>query len=209
MKNSSLIFGLILSCVALFFSIYFFPFWKIPTPINWLTLAFITFPVMVILFLSFGFLVYSSKKIRDKQSSRKKLTTFSLIILTLSNLLLIFRVDNAFKQLNPMNNFNAYLKQREEIVAMIQSGRLKIEKSPDRWRDGVVYLPEKYQGLSYQGKVYIIRASGNLEIRFIHSIGGFGDTIRYLTYSSKGRVSTPNPVKTNKKLKERWFYIVE
>ena len=57
-----------------------------------------------------------------------RLTLGQTLILFLSLLLLIIGVSKAFYHMNPVNNFNAYVKQREEIVELIHSGQLKGEK---------------------------------------------------------------------------------
>ncbi|NJR21655.1 MAG: hypothetical protein HC786_05485 [Richelia sp. CSU_2_1] len=149
---------------------------------------------------------------------------WSLLFLMIGSLLfLMIGVNQALYHHNPANNFNAYVKHREEIVALIHSGQLKGEKqsSRDNYNRGIeISLPEKFKGLSRGGKVRAIANGGVLEVIFIHSYIGFGDGTRYLIYRSDNderkisllqRKISLVPVKHNppfvdfKKLKNRWF----
>jgi hypothetical protein len=188
-----------------------------------------------ILMLELGFLILFAtfiawKLLRDIKNlwrnysrlalGRTSILFYSLLFLMIGSLLfLMIGVSQALYHHNPANNFNAYVKHREEIVDLIHSGQLKGEKqsSTDNYNRGIkISLPKKIKGLSRGGEVRAIANGGVLEVIFIHTYIGFGDGTRYLIYRSDNdeRKISLLPVKQNppfvelKKLKNRWFSLV-
>lgn len=174
-----------------------FPFWKIYPPRTGIYLAFleigIGLPITIL-----NLLVLSRLIIRFNQEGRRKKEYILLILIILSLGILTFGVGYAHNkyQIIPINNFNLYLKPREYTVSLIKAGTLHGERScvqnfqlyksefePDECQEEIK-LPEKYEGLSRNGKVYLTKTSKQLSIRFEHSTYGFGDGSIDIVYSS-------------------------
>ncbi len=122
---------------------------------------------------------------------------------------LIVGINKALYQMNPINNFNSYIRQREEIVTLVQSGKLPINGNLARsegYSRQIIQLPPQYKGLSRGGKIEVDRAPSKLKIRFTHSPIGFGDGSRDFIYYRSGNDKSSVPHPGVRKLKEYWFY---
>ena len=213
---SSVIVSLLLSGITIFFTISCFPVLpQIYLPLSFTTLVFYMLPAILIAAIATNKLVLNLKNLWRNYS---RLTLGQTLILFLSLLLLIIGVSKAFYHMNPVNNFNAYVKQREEIVELIHSGQLKGEKqssAADYNRGIKINLPEKFKNLSQQGQVSAIANGGVLEVIFDHStIGFFGDGVNYLIYRSDSDEQKSAFFLAQKfhfthleKLKDRWFFL--
>ncbi|MEG5040416.1 hypothetical protein [Microcoleus sp. B3-C5] len=213
---SSVIVSLLISGFTIFFTISYLPVLpKIHLPMTFLDLGFLILPA------TFLAAIATRKLVRDIKNLWRNYSRLALCqtsILFSSLLLLMIGFNQAFYHENPVNNFNAYVKHREEIVALLHSGQLKGEKqsSTDDYNRGIkISLPEKFKGLSRGGEVRAIANGGVLEVIFIHSTMGFGDGTRYFIYRSDSderkisffiRKQKP-PFVNLKKLKNRWFYL--
>ena len=168
--------------------------------------------------------IATQKLVLDVKNLRRNYSRLALgqtLILFLSLLLLIIGVSKAFYYIDPVNNFNAYFKQREEIVSLIRSKQLKGEKpslQSKPTRKEPVNLPENFKGLSMGGHVTAIREKEALEVIFVHStIGFFGDGVNYIIYRSDSDENKISVVIRHKDriqlmikiLKKQWFYVVD
>lgn len=210
--------SLFISALTILLGIYCFPVLpKIYQPLLISQWLFLFFPTTLIGAIAIQKLVLDVKNLRRNYSS---LALGQTLILFSSLLLLIIGVSKAFYHIDPVNNFNAYVKQREEIVYLISSEQLKVDKSTPYFglKQGETFeLPEKYKGLSIGGHVNAIREKEALEVIFVHStIGFFGDGVNYIIYrsdSDENKISVVIRHKDRiqlmiKTLKKKWFYVV-
>ncbi|MCU0547371.1 MAG: hypothetical protein MUE44_35295 [Oscillatoriaceae cyanobacterium Prado104] len=148
-----------------------------------------------------------------------KLVLVQVSILVLSLLLLVLGISKSFYHMNPVNNFRAYIPQREQVVSLIRSKQLKVDgftKTAKADRATKVNLPERYHELSRNGQVSAIGEGNSLEVIFTHSnIGFFGDGVNYIIYRSDGDPENISvipdrqrpPLVKVKQLKIQWYYV--
>jgi hypothetical protein len=166
-------------------------------------------------------LIKFSTDIKYLRRNYNKLVLAQVVILGFSLLLLAIGITRVFYHLNPANNFRAYVKEREQVVSLIQTKQLKVDKSTQtsRVNEGEkVNLPEKYQGLSRNGQVSAIGEGNSLEVIFIHSTMGFGDGVRYIIYRADGDKNKISvipytqgrrpPFVGVEQLKNQWFSVI-
>lgn len=187
---------------------YVFPFWKITQPLSWLDLSFLLIPLIGIILINLALIINLTKRIK-KLGKRETIAIFTYKINLFSFIILIVGITHALYQMNPINNFNSYVRQREEIVFMIQSGQLAGENlwgSEQGNSRGIIQLPSKYKGLSRNGEIRVDREPGKVEIVFTHSTIGFGDGSHDFIYYKSDNDKSSVPYPGIKKLKEHWFY---
>lgn len=195
--------------------------WQINSPDSFLSFGFsvplIFYVVAINVYLLRSFII----KIKN-QRNQKLLFNLALAANLLSFCLLLFVMSHRWHQMNPVNNFYSYVKQREEIVAMIESGKLGSERSYLAAKDSFIKkinLPPEYKGLSWKGKVYVEREPGKVEVRFTHSTIGFGDGTKEIIYYrsdkdllgdryTRAKTSQQHYIKVHK-LKKYWFYVID
>jgi hypothetical protein len=195
-----------------------FPFWKIYSPQTGVSIAFslifIGLPITILKIVALSFFL----KLLLKRKIKKE-HVFSLVIVALGFLCFgLGYIHNDYQSI-PINNLNLYLKPREYIVRLIKVGTLHGEKSCmqnfnlyekefelDECIEEIE-LPEKYKGLSRDGKVFLTKTSEELSIRFTHSTYNFGDGSIDIVYSSlDNSLSKPKweinpPPRSNKQAK--------
>ncbi|HEY9611861.1 hypothetical protein [Allocoleopsis sp.] len=187
---------------------YVFPFWKITEPLSWLDLAFLLIPLIGIISINLALIVNLIKRIK-KLGKGETIAIFPYGINLFTFIILIVGITHTSYQLNPINNFNSYVRQREKIVLMIQSGQLAGKKnwgSEEGNSREIIQLPPKYKGLSRKGEIRVDREPGKVEIVFTHSTIGFGDGSRDFIYYKSDKDKSSVPYSGIKKLKEHWFY---
>lgn len=217
----SVIVSLFISALTIFLAISCFPVLpRIYQPMLISQWLFYFFPTTLIGAIATQKLVLDVKNLRRNYS---RLALGQTLILFSSLLLLILGISKAFYHIDPVNNFNAYVKQREEIVYLISSEQLKVDKSTPRFgsmQGDIFKLPEKLKGLSMGGHVTAIREKDALEVIFLHStIGFFGDGLNYIIYrsdSDEHKISLVSKIgkkrklsMTLKQLKYQWFNLVD
>lgn len=194
--------------INLLLTVYLFPFWKITQPLTFLTFAFLGMPLFAILLINVCWIIASINKI-TKSRDRRAIVTFLFSANLFIVIALIVGINQAFYQMNPINNFNYYVKQREEIVTLIQSGKLASDGNRARsegYSRQTIQLPSEYKGLSRGGKIDVDREPSKLKIRFTHSTIGFGDGSRDFIYYRSDNDKSSVPYPGVRKLKEHWFY---
>jgi hypothetical protein len=194
--------------INLLLTVYLFPFWKITQPLTFLTIAFLGMPLGAILLINICWIIASIKKI-TKSRDRRKIVTFLFSANLFILIALIVGINQALYQMNPINNFNYYVKEREEIVTLIQSGKLATDGNralAEGYSRQTIQLPSEYKGLSWGGKIDVDREPSKLKIRFTHSTIGFGDRSRDFIYYRSDNDQSSVPYPGVKKLKEHWFY---
>lgn len=194
--------------INLLFTVYVFPFWKITQPMTFLDIAFLGMPLGAILLINIFLIIVSIKTIK-KHRNRRKNVIFPFAANIFILIALIVGINQALYQMNPINNFNYYISQREEIVALVQSGKLPIDGNLVRsegYSRQTLQLPPHYKGLSRRGKIEVDREPSKLKIRFTHSPIGFGDGSRDFIYYRSDNDKSSVPYPGVKKLKEHWFY---
>lgn len=212
----SAIVSLIISAIALLLANACFEvFANIARPLSFLELAVFILPTIFVGAIAINKLVRDVKYLRRNYS---KLVLAQISILVASLLVLVWGVKKSVYHMNPMNNFKAYVSEREQIVDLIRSKKLKVEgftKTANSDRATKVNLPDKYHELSRNGQVSAIREGNLLEVTFTHSTIGFGDGVKYIVYRSDGdpqnisvipRKQRPPSVRV-KQLKIQWFYV--
>lgn len=173
-----------------------FPFWKIYSPQTGVALVFLLGYIGLPIILLNGVALIKLFLLIKQNKNRKKEYISMLIFVALGFLFFGFGFIHNEYQSTPANNLNLYLKPREYIVSLIKAGTLHGERScvqnfqlyknefeQDECQEEIK-LPEKYEGLSRNGKVYLNKTSGRLSIRFTHSTYGFGDGSIEIVYSS-------------------------
>ncbi|MFB8790103.1 MAG: hypothetical protein U7123_14905 [Potamolinea sp.] len=184
--------------------------WKITPPDSvmsfGLSVPFIFYVVAINVSLLRSFI----RKIKN-QRNQKLLFNLAVAVNLLSFCLLLFIVYHRWYQMEPVNNFYSYEKQRQEIVSMIESGKLGSERSRLAAKDFFkerINLPPEYKGLSWKGTVEVERKPGELKVRFIHSTIGFGDGTKEIIYYRSDKNVLDAPYSRTKKLKKHWFYVI-
>ncbi|HEY9710502.1 MAG TPA: hypothetical protein V6D48_20000 [Oculatellaceae cyanobacterium] len=173
-----------------------FPFWKIYLPQTGMIFGFIL--ILVCFPLTVFNIVALIKIVKIINQNRKQKTVFKYMFILIALGFLCFGIGfihNVYQSI-PINNLNLYLRDREYIVSLIKAGTLhggsscvqnfqlyKSEFEQDECQE-TIKLPEKYEGLSRNGKVYLTKTSGQLSIRFTHSTYNFGDFSISIVYSS-------------------------
>ena len=223
LERSSWLISLLISIILFWTTVsatnFCFPFWKIYPPQTGVVIAFelmfIGLPITILNILA------SSKifMIINQNRKRKKEYILAFVLVTLGFLSFgVGFIHNAYHSI-PMNNLNLYLKHREYIVRLIKIGTLHGEKSCmqnfnlyerefelDECREEIE-LPDKYKGLSRNGKIYLTKTSEELSIRFTHSTYNFGEGSIDIVYSSldnslsKPRWEINPPPRSNKQAK--------
>lgn len=212
----SAIASLIISASAVYLAnACFGVFTKIVLPLSFVDLIFLMVPAISIGAIAINKLVIDVKYLRRNYS---KLALAQVSILVASLLLLVLAISQSSYHMNPVNNFKAYIKEREQVVSLIRSKQLKVDgltKTANGARATKVNLPEKYQNLSRNGQVSAIGEGNSLEVIFTHSSIGFGDGSNYIIYRSDGdpqKISVipdrqPGAFVRAKQLKIQWFYV--
>jgi hypothetical protein len=208
--------SLIISAIVIFLAnAGFGVFTHIVLPLSFLDLTIFILPAILIGAIALNKLLRDIKYLRRNYS---KLVLAQVSIVVLSLLLLVLGISKSFYNMNPVNNFRAYIKEREQVVSLIRSKQLKVDgftKTAQADRATKVNLPEKYHELSRNGQVSAIRQENLLEVIFSHSTIGFGDGANYIIYRSDGdpeKISIipdkqpPRSVKV-KQLKIQWFHV--
>ncbi len=192
----SLLISVLLFWLTISATNFTFPFWKIYLPQTRLSLAFTLIFICLPLALLNGLALSKIFGIVKQTNKRRKEFIVALIFLVLGLLFFVVGfVHNAYQSI-PVNNLNLYLKHREYIVSLIKSGTLHGERSciqnfqlyesefqEDQCSE-VIKLPNKYKGLSRNGKIYLTKTQKQLSIRFTHSTYRFGDGSIDIVYSS-------------------------
>jgi hypothetical protein len=192
----SLLISVLLFWLTISATNFSFPFWKIYLPQTGVSLAFTLIFICLPLALLNGLALSKIFRIVKQTNKRRKEFIVALIFLVLGLLFFVLGfVHNAYQSI-PVNNLNLYLKHREYIVSLIKSGTLHGERSciqnfqlyesefqEDQCREEIK-LPNKYKGLSRNGKIYLTKTQKQLSIRFTHSTYGFGDGSIDIVYSN-------------------------
>lgn len=209
--------------IILLFNVHFsaLQLWQINQPESVISLFFYVPFIFYVVAINVDLLKSFIRRIKNQRNT-KFLFNFALATNLLSFCLLLFVTSHRMYQMNPVNNFYSYVKQREEIVAMIESGKLGSERSHLAAKDFFferINLPPEYKGLSRNGKVELERKPGELKVRFIHSTIGFGDGTKEITYyrSDKDLLGESYTMAKKfkqhyievKKLKKYWFYVID
>ncbi|MBD2457962.1 hypothetical protein H6G80_28345 [Nostoc sp. FACHB-87] len=176
-------------CITILATNISFPFWKIYSPQTGISLSFIFLFIGLPIAILNGFALARASSIIVKNKSRKT-EYFTLFILTLGILCFVIGIAHNAYQAIPANNLNLYRQPREYIVNLIKLGKLhgqirclqnevELEKCIEE-----IELPDKYKGLSRNGKVILSTNLKEISIKFTHSTYNFGDGSIYIVYSS-------------------------
>ncbi|MBD2492983.1 hypothetical protein H6G75_01365 [Nostoc sp. FACHB-280] len=181
--------SILIFCITILATNISFPFWKIYSPQTGISLSFIFLFICLPIAVLNGFALTRSFIMIAKNKSQKS-EYFTLIILTLGILCFVSGIAHNAYQTIPANNLNIYRQPREYIVSLIKVGKIhgqirclqnhfELEKCIEE-----IELPEKYKGLSRNGKVILTTNFKEISIKFTHSTYNFGDGSIYIVYSS-------------------------
>lgn len=209
--------------IILFFNVHAsaLQLWQIHQPESVLSFSFTLMFVFYVAAINVYLLRSFIRKIKN-QPNQKLLFNLALTANLLSFCLLLFVMSHRWHQMNPVNNFYSYEKQRQEIVTMIESGKLGSERSRLAAKDFFferINLPPEYKGLSRKGTVEVERKPGELKVRFIHSTIGFGDGTKEIIYYrsdtdflgdsyTRAKKVKKHYIEVNK-LEQHWFYVID
>ena len=92
---------------------------------------------------------------------------------------------------DPPRKFEVHEKERNAVVALIQSGELPlIDTRTSQLEDGAIYtsgrveLPENYRAITRKGYAQVAREGNVLEVAFLLDTWQFGDGQLYFVYRS-------------------------
>ncbi len=135
-------------------------------------------PVVGACIIFFTYIVFLVAIVRNLVNFFKK-TKESIYQLGIYSLTIILVVVIYFFNIERNLNFAVNYKAREEIVKMIENGRLRGK--------GLISLPRKYKNLSKSGKVEIVQDGDLLFVRFI-TYHPFPGEFEGFIYSSNDKV---------------------
>lgn len=213
----SLVFSGLICLINLFFVYKIFPFWGIYEPVVGVsfafTLLFLLAPLILIDALTIARLRWRVRT-RKNQETKKPYRIMVFVLSACTAFVFIGNFHN-MSMSYPENNFNQFFRQREYIVKLVKSGKLKgngncfqlesqSSKEPISCME-IIELPNAYAGLSRSGKIELLKAANSIKIVFTHSTYGFGDGRSTFVYFESGDNQSSLPNSRATQLRPNWF----
>lgn len=162
-----------------------------------LTVFFIPIIGLFVAVIFVGIFIWSTVYLIKNYKTKKLSAGYSLLINIITILIVIFV---PFTEIRTQMDFKVHYNAREEIITMIQTGKLV------KNTDYSILLPEGYRNLSKGGgEIIIYEDNENIEILF-YTFRGILDNFAGFVYTTTGNEPHMEQYKIVVHMKENWYW---